>query len=341
LVDILLDEATERFAAISEDLGYPPPRPVRRPDDVRRQLDAARSELAPLSLPHELLHFWTSWDPTSFAVLTAAGGGLHTIEAATRRRRAMRQQGQAAILLPIGCTDHTELAVELDAAGHPGSRLYRIDPEGETSLIGAGVADLLDLYADWIDRHNQTGRIPGQELHVTPETLDRVLDDAVERYGSQHIAGNRGRWPRHWLLAEGFDEEWLAPRGTTHSVVEFDTARRISWPLAAVIQGTWKPRSSSRAGRSGVLTDDTGSVELLCPDGIPDAGQGPGDRCEIEVVGIPPADENPEPLPTAGLLIPEALPAQVEHMAGLLEEMQAAMDLLGTSVVATAVRPLG
>ena len=340
-MDVLLDEATERFAAISADLGYPEPRPVRRPDEVRRQLEEARLALAPLAIPHELLQFWTGWDPTSFAVLNAAGGGLHTIEGSTRRRRSLHQQGLPAILLPIGHTDHAELAMELDAEGYPGSRLYRVDAEGAISLIGAGVADLLALYADWIDRHNPAGRVPGQELHVTADTLERVLDDAVERFGDQQVDANRGRWPRHWLIAEGFDEAWLAPKGISHSIVEFDTARRISWPLAAVLQGTWKPRSVGHAGQFGVLTDDTGSVELLCPDGIPDAGQGPGERCEMEVVGIPPADENPEALPTAGLLIPEAMPAQVEQMAGLLQEMQAAMDLLGTSAVATAVRPLG
>jgi hypothetical protein len=340
-VDILLDEAIERFASISLDLGYPPPQAVRRPDEITHQLDLVGQQVAPLAVPSELLSFWAEWDPTSFSVLNAAGGSLHTVSGSVHHHQALQDLDRPTILLPIGRTDDTELAVELDAPDRPGSRLFRIDRDGRISLLGAGVADLLDLYSDWVDRTNETGRAPGHELHVSLHTLNRVFDDAVERFGNQHVDPNRGRWPRHWLIAEGFDEIWLEPNGATHSIIEFDTARRISWPFAATLHGAWKARTTGPAGTFGLLTDDTGSIELLNANGIPDAGQGPGDRCEMEVVGIPPASDNPEPHSTASLLLPQAFPLQVEHMAGLLREMQAAMDLLGTSVVATAIRPLG
>ena len=337
-MEVLLEEAVGRLSAVSRTLGVRGPRAVGR--GARRmvsRVDDLAEWLSPLTLPSDLVRFWTTWGSQSFEVLESLNVSLCPPEQARELRDHIVALEFPRVLLPIGGTQGAEFALELDTPTQPGSRLFRIDFHGENPLVGVGVADMLNLFSDALIRgHDPAGPM---EDNAFFDALDRA---AVDFGNVQVVPYDRGSWPLHWLIAEGFDEAWLRPRGRTHTIADFDLDREQASPVTGVLQGTWRTRAAggSLGGDYGRLTDESGSVELLIPHGVPHAGLGPERGCEIEVVGGSRSGSGSEILPTACDLLPAVLSDDEGRRVDWMKRLDEAFRSLDVSIVATAVRPL-
>ena len=285
----IVDAAVARFSEAGERLGYGPGKRVVDTERVLGQVERAAVAVEPLRLPAELLYFWTTWDVGSFEVLELLDVHLNSPGHAVLTRNHFIAMEFPQIFMPLGGRQYVEFALELDSPSVDGGRLFDLSSHAESYQVGRGIADMFDLLTEALpeDRDNADDDEGG---------LFPVLGRAADRIGRVEVHYDRGLWPLHWLEAEGFDGEWLEPKGATHSIAEFEAERENGSVVRAVLQGTWCTRAGIGGNDMITLTDHSGSIELRVPTDIPHAGLGPDRQCEIEVesTGRP---ERPASLP--------------------------------------------
>ncbi|MCP3883157.1 MAG: hypothetical protein GY701_32875 [Sulfitobacter sp.] len=342
-MEVMLEESIERLAAISEVFGFAGPQRLDgRAGD--RELEKLQRATGPYRVPSELSAWWKGWDPASTAVLADTQIQLLTVERALEEWEFLRELEYPRLLLPVGREEKRLLCVELGTDSHLGSRLFELGFHGENlTLLGVGVSAFIDLIVESLERTRSTGSVNQYPGAIDWEIYAQICEQAHREFGSVRFdEHNRTEWPAHWLEVAGFNQDWLRPRGRTHTAFEFDAAREQSWPLTGVLQGVYRTQVGGGPlyGAVGRLTDLSGFVQVFIPNGCPHAGLGPNGQCEIEVVGVPQNGEGPGSLPSGCEALAAALSGNEQEQLEWFERLFAATKALDVSIVATAVRPL-
>ncbi|MCP4963602.1 MAG: hypothetical protein GY926_00010 [bacterium] len=280
-----IDQAVSDLAGIAARLGLDGPRRTPEGSVAVERIEQVRREIAPLELPADVVYFWSNWDYRSFDVLDVRSIGLLSPMDALAERSGWVGLEYPSILLPLTRVQYSCLSIELHTASAEGGRLFDLSSHFESYLVGSGVVDMLTLLATALWRGSDpTG--PGED-----NAYFGLLDNKARELGSVEAGIPIGEWPQHWLEAEGFDEEGIAPRGATHSIAQFEAERQDRWPLHAFLRGEWKFQAGVGGVEYGSLTDETGSVVLRVPVDVPNVGLGSEKQVEFEVESVGPSEQ--------------------------------------------------
>jgi hypothetical protein len=246
-----IDGALDRLMAALEAVGDPMPAPAA----PRTAIDAIAREIAPMSLPADLIRLW-SWiavdavKPWPFPRLC---GPAFALESWREQHDLDAENGILTVprmLFPVAYESWSFLLVELDSSEGPGGAIF------QWGFGGTPFQRRFDSVSDWIEtlaaflsgspplRHEADGRA---WTTADDEAWDRAVAEYMStrpphpRYGAAvELDEDFRRWPGRWLRSSGFER-------ADASVDRALAARRWERTWTGVIRMTRRPRPDGGA----------------------------------------------------------------------------------------------
>ncbi len=338
---ILLEEAVARFNTAGRLYGVAlrPWRSLRRP---RQLLADVESAIDPLRLPDELKHFWATYDPST--ICEPALNGFIPLEFAVERRE-IDCPPAPQVLMPIADWGPSRVFIELETDNHPGGRIFHgYHDETEVSLWAFGVSGLLDVLseafeADLLD--DRSGTLDHRAVHRLIHTrLDESLEPSIPRHFE---AVDRSRFSSHWQFAEGLAFDYYELRGATHSVAALEDERHRATKVTATLVGTFRATigGGPLGGTMGVLSDESGSVQVFVPQSTAVAGAiGPTGEVEMDVFAVPVVGADLDSIEGHRELQQAVRSGSAFDERAMVDRLFSQLHDLDMSIVATALRPI-
>jgi hypothetical protein len=338
-----LAEAIDSLCAAAQASGAAEvPRLLDADEQIGAQATVCRIKeaLGTLGLPVEIEWFWTTWNSSSFGLLTGHPGltdpgfALDVLEDDDFWPHA---------LLPVAYESHCFLAVELEYSESPGAWVFdycyaddgfRLRVSSFAAIFEIAAATFLS--GDVID-HGRGILAPGESID------SRYLDERMSRRLAAEHHGpfdpmNILEQPARWLRARGLDESSLAVKGATHTIAELAEAQGRT-EVRGTIVGEVVPLIGIGSGELELVRDETGVVVVWVPGSVPRVGSRHDGVFEYDVV----AQQSDAPKLTiddVGLdhaaLLRRALAGDVVGAGALGVQLSASID--DHPIVATAVR---
>jgi hypothetical protein len=281
-----MHRAVARLEAALGELGAAPIEPAGHAH-VLPEIDAA---VAPYRLPTDVRDFWTlvdgySTSRTCFPYPHAATPDFALWDSQQEERFVPPQ------LFTVCYESHGWLGVELDGEGWEGGACFAwaVGSEG-FDLVARDFTSYVDTVAQTIERGHVVPIEGGasvwwrlDESAFERALADRLREDPHPRWGnSARIDDAPQNWPEHWLASVGSVAADRAPRGATTTVAEL---------LAAPAGGSGRiqarvERLMGVAGEGSyvVVSDASGSIEVVCPVAVTLFGPRVGIDFEFDVV---------------------------------------------------------
>lgn len=338
---ILLEEAVARFNAAGRAYGVvvKPWRSLRR---TRQLLTDVERAIEPLRLPQELKTFWATYDPSTIAA--PALEGFIPLEFAVERRE-IDCPPAPQVLLPIADWTQSRVFIELESDNHPGGRIFHgYHDETEVSLWAFGISGLLDVLSSAFERDmldDRLGTLDQRSLHRLVEAqLDEILEPSAPR---QFEAVDRSCFTPHWQFAEGLAFDYFELRGATHTVASLEDERHRKSNVTATLVGHFRATvgGGPLGGTMGVLTDESGSMQVFVPQSTAVAGAvGPTGEVEMDVFAVPMAGADLDSIDEHRELQQAVRGGWAFDERALVDRLFSQLHELDMSIVATALRPI-
>jgi hypothetical protein len=355
-MSMLLDESLARYRALSVRCGLAGPHHTADRPAAAAAVNHLLSLIAPLRLPQDLEALWRVWEPASFEGFARAGAAvLSPDKVAARWPLAVApnpasgdgSSGNAVgadspwprILLPFVTEHNLTWTIELASDDHPGSRVLVIDGQGRTRVLAVGVSHVIELACEAMELSLAAEiSVEDPDFAWLPTDQRRnVL--ATEINQDDADVAQSANWPAHWLAAQRFGSSGQPePQpGPTHSVKDFDDARRWWTELRGTLRGTFTPTINGGAvdGTVGFLRDETGSIQVFIP-GTTDVDVAYEGEIEVDVVACEPTDEPSD----RGEIEVTGFVEDNSDYTTFFQDLFDAMANVDLSVVVTAVRPV-
>lgn len=265
--------------------------------EQRRLLADVEAAIAPLELPSDIRHFYSTWSVAESGALFSPE--LTDLSFALDTWLENNATGwPSTVLFPIAYASHWFHFVELDHAGTVGPLVYDgAYAGGEFKLAFSCLADWLE----WLTAEVEAGRV--EEIwkgHWGPAE-DRDVDDTAAALDRDGILAteprtfddsDRYQWPLRWNLADGFDPADYELRGATATLADFVAALRDGPASATIHCGVHSQFSPVTR-----IVDETGMLVAKLPRHDPPFGSGPIWEIDIEGEHQPDAAILPPPTP--------------------------------------------
>ena len=338
---ILLEEAVARFNRAGRHYGVSV---TSRRTNRRALLALSEIEeaIAPLRLPNELRSFWSRFDPASIAAPVL--DGFIPLEQIVERRQ-IECPPAPNILLPIADWTRSRIFIELESDLHPGGRIFHGRHEdSQVGLWAFGLSGLLDLLSIALERDlldDRLGTLDSRGLNqLVASRLRDALAPGVRR---RFEAVDRSCFELHWLAAEGLPIDHFQLKGATHSVKSLKSERQFESRVKATLVGRFQPTigGGPLGGTLGVLTDDSGSLQVFLPQSTAVMGAvGPSGEVEMDVYAVPVSGTNLDSLEEHQELERAVRAGWAFDERALVDRLFAQLHELDMSIVVTALRPI-
>lgn len=286
------------------------PGPPRDPEATSAALAGIAAAIDPLRLPVEVLWLWQTWDvgrfsPVPFPHLTGPEFALELWQ-----QNAV-DAGDPKILFPVAYESHGFLLAELDGPADLPAPIWEYDYGGSEFVLR--YPSLASMFRACAEAAEASGVRPPADDNDRWATyndvlsgsafsaiVDRHLSESNQSARDRHVAyGDVLRWPQHWQVAQGVNEESSKRLGATHTVQSF-IAEASKHPLVGRVVGRFHAQGGGALGPDGaaasfgLFTDDTGSIHVLLPGSVLDVG---GRNGVVEVELEASSTIAPDPIP--------------------------------------------
>jgi len=268
-----MEAALDRLSGAYAAAGLPPLRPA--PRGVTRVLEQIAAEIAPLTLPDELVAFWTHVDPQSLEGLPHPSPTGP--EFALRMWQTHQTDSPGMVpraMFPVCIDGWWFRLVELHGPDRRGGMVFDWAYGGHPfRRVSVTWTDCLRVFtslleAGLVDRHEHDGR---GSLRLDDQVWQRALAGRLAAAGPDPVYGERidldqdpRSWPAHWLETSPLaGDRWQ--QGATTTLAGLLAAVGDGGVAEGVVHARVTNLTGTAAGNRVTIDDGTGRVDVWCP----------------------------------------------------------------------------